>query len=460
MSRPTDSDDRTPGGPTPVFNLHVGDARDLGSLFTELGLPDVPFVTTTITSPPYGGLKDYGGGTQLGWQQDYEEYLSDCGLTFQAAFDMTVPAGSLWLVADTLSQRTNDDLWRMQPLPFQLAERAEKAGWILRETIIWRKDRTLPWSPRGRLRNGFEYVLYFVKSKSFKYHVDRLREPIATKEWWVRFPERYNPLGAVPSNVWDIPIPKQGAWGQDGPRHSCPLPPTLVDRLIALSTDPGDVVLDPFAGTGIVLERAEASGRRPLGFDTNARYVDAFKLRARSGDQPGGEPLTFLASARKVRSLRALKYARVLYERQLLATKTRPEPVATALVAVVLANIKESDDLSNSRELVKGRLFYVVDSGTTKAARERLRLALREQVTRRPASKFGVAMDIDVMDLESMLAATTRRRLHLYPNGRFWQHAGAVSVATAVRNLRTTPTKRLSILSNLAMSEIARELPK
>jgi DNA modification methylase len=439
------------------YDLHLGDARELGTLVAQLDLPRRPFITTTITSPPYGNLKDYGGGPQLGWQQDYEEYLIDCGATLQAAFDLTLPEGSLWLIADTLGSDARGSVGRIEPLPFQLAERAEKAGWILRDTIIWRKDRTLPWSTKGRLRNSFEYILFFVKSPSFKYHVDRLREPIRTKEWWIRFPERYNPLGAVPSNVWDIPIPRQGAWGQETLRHACPFPPMLVDRLLSLSTDPGDVVLDPFAGTGTVLQRARAMGRRPLGFDTNSAYIGHFRTIQSDGLSLDHDGTVSLASATKIRSLRALKYARVLYERHLTAKDPDSGPSVGVVAAVVLANIKDTDDLTNSRELVRGSLSYVVDPTVDGEARERLRLNLAEHATRRPASKFGVSLEISVVTMMELLESTTRRRLYLYRNGRFWNYSGIERLPTGIESLMANPTKRLSIFSNLAMSEVSRD---
>ena len=66
----------------------------------------------------------------------------------------------------------------------------------------------------------------------------------------------YNPHGPVPTNVWDIPIPVQGSWKTPAIAHACPLPPDLIERLVFISTDPGDVVFDPFAGTGVVVAEA------------------------------------------------------------------------------------------------------------------------------------------------------------------------------------------------------------
>ncbi len=169
-------------------------------------------------------------------------------------------------------------------LPFELAQEAEACGWILRDVIVWEKDKTRPWSSRGRLRNSFEYVLFFVKSSRFKYYVERLREPLALKRWWVRYPERYNPEGKAPSNVWRAAIPVQGSWANTAIQHACPLPPDLVERMLLLSTDLGDVVLDPFAGSGVVVAEAERLRRRGVGVELGGAERSGLPLDGQAGD--------------------------------------------------------------------------------------------------------------------------------------------------------------------------------
>ena len=424
----------------PVFRLHCADARELADTFAALDLPRTPFITTTITSPPYGALKDYGAAKQVGWRQGHDDYLADCGKVFEQVHAATVERGNLWLIADTITTRGSRDVYQLQMLPFQLAEVAAAAGWVLRDVIIWHKDRTVPWAAGGRLRNAFEYVLFFVKSPSFKHYPKRLAEPIAASQWWVRFPERYSPDGVTPSNVWTIPIPKQGSWGQESTRHACPLPPDLVDRLIHLSSDPGDVVFDPFAGIGTVLVRAASLGRLPLGLETNDDLVSSF------------EPPPFIKPSTCTRAtdpagvtilkLRALKFARVVHERAANAKLFAVHPVRCAIVD---ATIK-----LRSEQRVTGTVTYVVDGrpGTTRC--DQLRRALEYAAALKPASKFGVDLSINVV-AASDLDATSTRRLWRYPNGRFWAHDGSTTVT---RHLdEGVRTKRTTILSNLKVSE-------
>ena len=196
--------------------------------------------------------------------------MDDMRSVFRALHDWTTDEGSLWLIADTFLDQTKKPS-AMFPLPFELSALAHQAGWTLRDVVIWRKDKTRPWSQRGRLRNVFEYVLFLVKTTNFAYHIDRLRDATDLARWWVRYPERYSPQGKTPDNVWDIPIPVQGSWGLDL-AHACPLPVELVRRILLLSSNPGDIVCDPFAGVGTVVATAEGMGRRGWGLEINQEF--------------------------------------------------------------------------------------------------------------------------------------------------------------------------------------------
>src|SRR5207253_1419630 len=147
--------------------------------------------------------------------------------------------------------------------------RLSGVGWLLKDIIIWNKTRTLPWSGHGQFRRIFEYILFFAKTSAFKYHVDRIKEPDDLKEWWVKYPERYSPKGKVPSSIWTFPIPVQGSFSRSNFRHFCPFPSSLIERILLLTTDLGDCVFDPFAGSGVVLAQAKAMGRRFIGCDVN-----------------------------------------------------------------------------------------------------------------------------------------------------------------------------------------------
>lgn len=250
-----------------INKYHIGDSRRLNEL-----LPNRQFVDVTVTSPPYWNLKDYEIKSQIGFGQRYEDYLTDLEKVFESVHEVTNERGSLWVVSDTLKHKGEVKL-----LPFDLAQRLQRMGWILQDIIIWNKDKTLPWSHKGKLRNIFEYIAFFSKSRKFNYHLGRVREIDQLREWWVRYPERYSPEGKAPARVWNTPIPRQGSWSNNWVRHFNPLPPELVRRILLLTTNEGDVVLDPFAGSGIVLAVAHEMRRDYLGVDLKPTYESMFR---------------------------------------------------------------------------------------------------------------------------------------------------------------------------------------
>src|SRR5262249_915450 len=149
--------------------------------------------------------------------QSYEQYLNDLKDVFGTIHARTKSAGSLWVVTDTLKPDGE-----MRLLPFDLAYKLKEVGWKLQDIIIWNKDKTLSWSHQGKLRNIFEYVAFFSKTDRFNYFLNGIRNIDELREWWVRYPERYSPNGKAPTRTWNIPIPRQGSWGNNWVRHFCP----------------------------------------------------------------------------------------------------------------------------------------------------------------------------------------------------------------------------------------------
>lgn len=439
------------------LKLHQGDARDLARLLSQHSDQKRPLVTTTITSPPYADMKDYGAPDQIGRGQPDDEYRMDLRRVFRTLHEHTRADGSLWLVVDSLrSKAPRGQPWRLRLLPFELVAEAEQAGWILRDVIIWHKDKTLPWSSRGRLRNEFEYVLYFVRSAEYKHYVDRLREPLVLEEWWVRYPERYNPLGKAPSNVWYVPIPVQGSWANTSIQHACPLPPNLVERMLLLSTDDDDVVIDPFAGSGVVLAEAERLGRRALGVELVQGHIDAFHavvrpeiLQRRGTDEllarlEAGEQLR-----QRIIELRVLKLPKVLITKALASC---PGIVPTA--AIVTSTLRHTR-AGRVKSTVK---FFVAG---TDADRELYRQAVSVAGSHRPASKFGIDATFEVLDAAQLSSRMRGRALFAYIGGRMHDAAGQCRYADFDDySKRRTRTKLPVILSPIEVHEAPRPLRK
>ncbi len=366
--------------------VHVGDARTLSSI-----LPAGAAVDLTITSPPYWNAVDYGVPGQIGFGQSHDEYLDEMELIFRTLLDRTTETGSLWLIVDTLKSPSPAGVSRIIPLPFELSERAERVGWVLHDVAVWRKDRTLPWSSRGRLRNAFEYVLFLVKGPAFKYRLGRIREHKSLAGWWKRYPERYSPFGAAPTNVWDFPIPLQGSWSNGLMRHQCPLPTGLVRRIIELCSDPGDVVCDPFCGVGTVPAVAAALDRRFVGVELSASYVEQFYALVLPEElQESGAGVQADAVAPFAEMIVRLRHAKLL---RVLARSLDSAGVSVAAIrATAEPKIPtEPNDTSIGRQ----DLSVFVEA----TEHEAVRVAAERILRRPPLSKFGIQTDLHVADI-------------------------------------------------------------
>jgi site-specific DNA-methyltransferase (adenine-specific) len=159
--------------------------------------------------------------------------------------------------------------------------------------------RWLVWAYRNKANLGrdwgrsHESVLHLRKSKAVRIDIDAVRVPY--NDHTKRYPERVqavssqygngtrrdrwepHPLGAKPRDVFDIPVICNGM-GEKTP-HPTQKPEELIRRFIAASSAPGQLVLDPFAGSGTTCVVAERLGRRWIGIDADPRYVGLARQR-------------------------------------------------------------------------------------------------------------------------------------------------------------------------------------
>lgn len=345
-------------------------------------LSDEVRIQTTITSPPYFDMKDYGVDGQIGFGQKYEEYLSDIKSIFKQIFHYTKDDGTLWVIIDTFKR--ND---AVVPLPFDLANEIKCIGWLLQDIIIWKKDKTVPWSSNGFTRRSFEYILLFSKKSKFKINKDRVRvfDTRHLKKWWVKYPERYNPRGKVLSEIWEYPIPVQGSWGDKYIRHFCPLPKDMVSTMIQISSDEGDLVFDPFAGTGTVLSQSAYMNRNYIGFELNPSFIRQFNDYLLKSLNEGRDEYKKMFDnvgqndfMDRILKLRALKYGRLL---------VRVIQEKTSVRAKILV---ERISLFENRQSVKYTLI-----GINKDVAE---LVISKAICKAPLSKFEIDPIIDYKD--------------------------------------------------------------
>lgn len=247
----------------------TGDARQV--LAT---LPAGSF-QTCITSPPYWSLRNYHIDGQIGLESSLADYIASLVQVFEQVRRVLRDDGTLWLnIGD--SYTSGGRTWRapdkknparamdvrpptpegLKPkdligIPWRLAFALQAAGWYLRADCIWNKPNCQPESVKDRPTRCHEYVFLF--SKSEHYYYDNMA---------VRGPNNRNLR-----TVWDINTqPNKHA-------HEAMFPPGLVEPCLALSTRPGDVILDPFVGSGTTGQVALKMGRRFVGIELNPAYV-------------------------------------------------------------------------------------------------------------------------------------------------------------------------------------------
>jgi len=408
-----------------LFGIHLEDAREISRIIPK------NCVDVTITSPPYGNLKNYEKGIpeefcskQIGFKQSYEEYLDDLQMIFKSIFYVTKSTGSLWVVVNTFKDKE-----KLRLLPFDLIKRLEEVGWKLQDIVIWNKvTKSLPWSNRGRFRNIFEYILFFTKGERFKYYVDRIRE-LDLKDWWIKYPERYNPKGKVPPDIWDFQIPTQGKWSNGYLRHFCPFPKDLIERIILLTTNKNDAVLDPFAGSGMVLAVAKCMKRRYIGFEINKEYVEKFEKNVLP--QMEKELKNILSEenrfyqkqvkiSNEIKKLRCLKYPKILVEElfKLYKQNDLGRFSINTIFAITRKNVNSRS--SHKSKILKEDIYLIFDKNKDGDI-EFLSPVITGLKNRAPLSGFGIDANISILNKKEFIKRREENNippnLYLYPRG-------------------------------------------
>lgn len=311
-----------------VASVEFGDCRDTMRRWAQQSIK----AQMCVTSPPYFGLRDYGHDGQIGLEQTPQEYVDRMVEVFRCVRDVLADDGTLWLnLGDSYAtnggahggrednqrgvgaKRTHDagggdQLPRRAPdglkpkdligIPWRVAFALQADGWYLRQDIIWHKPNPMPESVRDRCTKAHEYVFLLSKSERYFYDVDAVREPHQTAD---RKGERHsykpgsassyrmdggheeqrgsfaglplNPAGRNRRSVWTVaPRPYKGA-------HFATFPPALIEPCILAGSRPGDIVLDPFMGSGTTAAVALQHGRSAVGCELNPAYAPLIRER-------------------------------------------------------------------------------------------------------------------------------------------------------------------------------------
>lgn len=215
-------------------------------------LPDSS-VHLMVTSPPYNVGKDYDEDRTL------DEYLTFLKRVWQEAYRVLVPGGRACINVANLGRKP------YIPLHTFIIRDALELGFLMRGEIIWDKGASASvstawgsWQSASNptLRDGHEYILVFSKG-NFRRERPEGRKDTISREQFLEFTK----------SVWCFPAESARKVG-----HPAPFPVELPYRLIQLYTYEGEVVLDPFMGSGQTALAAIKAGRRYVGYETNEGY--------------------------------------------------------------------------------------------------------------------------------------------------------------------------------------------
>jgi DNA modification methylase len=299
--------------------IDFGDCRETMRRWAADGVK----AQTCVTSPPYFGLRDYGHEGQIGLEPTPEAYIAAMVEVFRCVRDVLADDGTLWLnIGDSYArsagpeesklatthtigvgykrvaenggapQKENRPPPGLKPkdligIPWMLAFALRADGWYLRQDIIWHKPNPMPESVRDRCTKAHEYIFLLSKSERYYFDAEAIAEPAINAGKVVTNNNGKNgqmgdfgatrggfmtPEGVTVKDtrnkrsVWTVTTkPYKGA-------HFATFPPDLIEPCILAGSRQGDIVLDPFMGSGTTAQVAVQHGRQYLGCELNPAY--------------------------------------------------------------------------------------------------------------------------------------------------------------------------------------------
>jgi len=248
-------------------------------------------IQTIFTSPPYWNKRTYSDDkNELGSEKTSEEFVQRMATHLHACHRVLKSEGSFFLnLGDTYHDKC------LQSIPHRVVIELVKKGWILRNTIIWKKKNSLPSTVKDNLTPSYEFIFHLVKTSSYYYNPILVPTKTTNSTGVTIFSRKCRNGGLSDYGKVNINGLKEGKtledyWSEDedvvttatanqsilkeygGRDHPAPFPSEIVKRPILQTSKPGDIVLDPFSGTATVGSVAMQLGRRYVGYELNPNY--------------------------------------------------------------------------------------------------------------------------------------------------------------------------------------------
>jgi DNA modification methylase len=231
-------------------------------------------VSLMVTSPPYNIDISYGNkwkdgklvgskGKKYSDNLKEDEYRKMLGKVINETKRVLKDDGQIWF---NIKNRYNDD--NMTP-PFWIMDYFQDM--YLKNIIIWNFD----WggSTNKRFCSRYEYVFFFTKNKkNYTFNLEDVKIPALNYR-----PDRYKSQLKNPTDVWKMSLISGNS--TERTEHPAQYPEELVERIIKAGTNEGDLVLDPFMGSGTTAVVAKKLGRNYVGYETENDFIKIAERR-------------------------------------------------------------------------------------------------------------------------------------------------------------------------------------
>lgn len=245
----------------------IGDSRWMKEVADES-------VHLIVTSPPYWQLKDYGNGSQIGFNDTYEEYINNLNLVWKECHRVLHKGCRLCInIGDQFARSVYYGRYKVIPIRTEIIKFCETIGFDYMGAIIWQKVTTCnttggatvmgsyPYPRNGILKLDYEFILIFKKyGKPPKVSKEIKEKSKLTDEEWKQYFTGH----------WNFPGEKQD-------KHLAMFPEELPKRLIKMFSFVGDTVLDPFLGSGTTSLVAKKLNRNSIGYEINEEFLSVMK---------------------------------------------------------------------------------------------------------------------------------------------------------------------------------------
>ncbi len=224
-------------------------------------------VDLIVTSPPYGLSKKYGKYSDHFDIDSWTEMIKSFG---EKSMRILKPNGSIFLNVSPIPEPKTKEIFPLDTFAYFALK---KSGYALRNKIIWHFNNMQ--NCVNRLSGRWETVLWFVKDiENYKFNLDDVRLPYITKK-----DKRLTGTGRNPTDVWYFDRVNNMTKNKLNLNHPTVYPDPLIERIIKMSTNKHDVVLDPFVGSGTTMKVAKNLERNSIGIELDPKYEELIRRR-------------------------------------------------------------------------------------------------------------------------------------------------------------------------------------